>query len=191
MLLLVTGASGVGKSSARRRVASVLGDRVRAVELCDVADVTETIDEAWRQRAVDAAVDLAVREQTAGRHLLLCGDPVPPTEVFAAPAVDRIEAGAVLLLDASPEVQTARLTRRGDDLSVLHHHHAFQEQFRREAEGHTLAHGWTFASVSTDERTEDEVAHEVLAWALDALDHDDAPPARGASGAPRIPPRGA
>lgn len=165
MFLLVTGASGVGKSSARRRIEAALGEGVRAIELCDVADVTETIDEAWRQRAVDAAVDLALREQTDGRDLLLCGDPVPPPEVFAAPSVDGLDGGAVLLLDASPEVQTARLGERGDDLSVLHHHHAFQEQFRREAEQHVVDHGWSFETLVTDDLTESQVADEVLAWA--------------------------
>ncbi len=45
----------------------------------------------------------------------------------------RLDGVAVCLLDASLEVQTARLTARGDDPGVLHHHHAFAEWMRRAA----------------------------------------------------------
>jgi broad-specificity NMP kinase len=52
MMLLVTGASGVGKSTVRRLIAVELGPEVRAVELTQIAG-PPTYERGWRQRAVE------------------------------------------------------------------------------------------------------------------------------------------
>ena len=77
MLLLVTGASGVGKSTVRRLLADRLPEDVRAVELAQVVEIPARYDRGWRQRSVEQVVQAALVEQDAGRHLLLAGDPVP------------------------------------------------------------------------------------------------------------------
>jgi len=79
----------------------------------------------WRQQAVETIVARAVRSQRAGKHSLLCGDPVPPGEVVAAPSADQLDGVAVCLLDVSPAAQRDRLIRRGDDPALLPRHVAF------------------------------------------------------------------
>jgi hypothetical protein len=106
MMLLVTGASGVGKSTVRRLITEELEPEVRAVELTQIAG-PPTYERGWRQRAVEEVVQVALAEQEAGRHLLLIGDPVPPGEVLAAPSADRLDGFAACFLDCAPEEQSA------------------------------------------------------------------------------------
>ena len=115
MFLLVTGASGAGKSTVRREVAPRLSPEVECIELCDVAAVPVVPDKVWRQRATEAVVHRALELQAHGRHLLLSGDPVAAGEVLAAPSSVGLDGVAVCLLDVSPDIQAARLARRGDD----------------------------------------------------------------------------
>jgi hypothetical protein len=133
MFLLVTGASGAGKSTVRRAVARDLSPEIECVELHDVIGVPALPDIAWRQRATEAAVQRALELQAEGRHLLLSGDPVAAGEVLAAPSAVRLNGVAVCLLDVSPDAQTARLARRGDDPALLPHHHAFADWMRGHA----------------------------------------------------------
>jgi hypothetical protein len=67
MLLLVTGASGAGKSTVRRLVAPQLGAAVECVELGDVVEVPRAPTIAWRQRATETIVRRAVGLQSQGR----------------------------------------------------------------------------------------------------------------------------
>lgn len=60
MFLLITGASGAGKSTARLGVAPVLSPDVECVELHDVIDVPAFPTLAWRQQATEAAVQRAL-----------------------------------------------------------------------------------------------------------------------------------
>jgi hypothetical protein len=53
--------------------------------------------------------------------LLLCGDPVAPREVLAAPSADGPDRVAVCLLDVNDQAQATRLSRRGDDPKLLVH----------------------------------------------------------------------
>jgi predicted ABC-type ATPase len=99
MFLLVTGASGAGKSTVRRAVADELSSEVQAVELHDLVDVPPFPDIAWRQRATEAVVQRAVALQADRRHLLLSGDPVAAGEVLAAPSAVALEGVAVCLLE--------------------------------------------------------------------------------------------
>jgi hypothetical protein len=134
VLLLITGASGVGKSSVRGAIAAELEPGVRCVELRDVVPIPAFPDLAWRQRSTEQAARLALELQGEGRHLLLCGDPVAPGEVLAVPSAERLETIAACLLDCRPEVQRARLLARGDPPATLPDHLAFADWMRRHAE---------------------------------------------------------
>lgn len=124
MLLSVTGASGVGKSTVLAALeASDLGGDVTCVEF-DSVGVPAGADTAWRHGAIEHWVRFAVEEQDAGRHVLLAGQ-VPPGELLAAPSVDRLDGIAVCVLHSSPEVQEARLIGRGETADSLVHHLPF------------------------------------------------------------------
>ena len=58
MLLLLTRASGVGKSTCRIAIEEALGDELDCVELRDVVAIPPAPDVAWRQRSVEAVVCL-------------------------------------------------------------------------------------------------------------------------------------
>ena len=106
---------------------------MECVELHDVCDVPVVPTIAWRQQAVEAAVQRALALQERGRHLLLSGDPVAVGEVVAAPSADRLERIAACLLDLDADAQEARLTERGDDPALLEHHVAFADWMRAHA----------------------------------------------------------
>jgi hypothetical protein len=193
MFLLVTGASGAGKPTVRRLVSPELGFEVECVELVDLVDVPLVPTLAWRQRATDAAVRRALELQTAGRHLLLSGDPVALGEVLAAPSADALESIAVCLLDVDEEAQTRRLAIRGDDPALLIHHLAFADWMRGHAHDprhmpHVITRTgwdemrwerwidrepgpgtWAVHVIDTSRLTREEVADEVLGWCRRAL----------------------
>src|SRR2546430_2630097 len=104
MFLLVTGASGVGKSTVRRLIAPEFAEVLETAELATLGETPEW-NIAWRHRMVDRMVRRALDVRRVGKHFLLCGDPVPPGEVLAAPAADQLGKLAVCLLDASEESQ--------------------------------------------------------------------------------------
>jgi hypothetical protein len=195
VLFLVTGASGVGKSTVRELVAPRLGPTFTAVELGDLAS-TAAVSMRWRQETAEIAAVRAVELAPSGRHLLLCGDPVAPAEVVAAPSADRVGGVAVCLLDATPEAQTSRLTGRGDDPALLDAHLGFGQWMRE----HTVdpvprldvltqdpAPGarwgriarlvecgrWRVTVVGTTDRRPQDVADDVEAWIRRALEEDD------------------
>ena len=193
MFLLITGASGVGKSSVREAIAASLEPRVRCVELRDVVPIPPFPDLAWRQQSTEQVVQLALELQEEGRHLLLSGDPVAPGEVLAAPSAERLERIAACLLDCAPEVQRARLLARGDPPATLPDHLAFAAWMREHAAdpGHMPevlttngweqmrwerwpapwrgAERWNVETIDTSERTIAEVAAAALAWAEASL----------------------
>lgn len=190
VLLLITGASGVGKSTVRSMISPDLAPCVECVELLDLTPAPDAMTRVWRQQGAEAAVRRAVELRGAGRHLLLAGDPVPAAEVVAAPSASELDAIAVCLLDASPEAQAKRLAARGDDPAVLIHHQAFAEWMRRQAadpqhmmhvvsdggwEGmrwerlEQLADDWTVYTIDTTDMTKQDVASAVLGWCRRAL----------------------
>lgn len=191
MFLLVTGASGAGKSTVRCAVAAAMRDEIECVELHHVSSVPSVPDIAWRQRATEAAVRRAVELQSDDRHLLLSGDPVAAGEVLAAPSAANLEGVAVCLLDLTPEAQTARLTRRGDDPALFPHHHAFADWMRGHAGDprhmpHVLSTNgweamrwerwtgidpgcWDMEVIDTSELSPDEVATKVVTWCRRAV----------------------
>jgi hypothetical protein len=193
MFLLVTGASGAGKSTVRRRVARELAPAIECVELHHIVSVPASPDVAWRQWATEVVVQRAVELQADHRHLLLSGDPVAAGEVLAAPSAVAVNAVAVCLLDVSPHAQAARLTDRGDDPALLPDHHAFAAWMRGHARDprhmpHVLSTGgweamrwerwsrrdpatdnWGMEVLDTSERSPDQVAAEVVSWSYRAL----------------------
>jgi hypothetical protein len=193
MFLLVTGASGAGKSTVRREVERELSPEVECVELHDVVGAPAFPDIAWRQQATEAVVQLAVRLQAEGTHLLLSGDPVAAGEVLAAPSAGELHGIAVCLLDVSPDAQTARLAQRGDDPALLPHHHAFAEWMRGHANDprhmpHVLSTNgwgamrwerwtgidptngnWGMEVLDTSELSPGQVAAEIVTWCRRAL----------------------
>ena len=185
MLLLITGASGVGKSTVRAAVEAELSPEVECVELVDVVPLPPAMTKAWRQQSAEAVVRRAVELQTSGRHLLLAGDPVAAVEIVAAPSAPRLDAIAVCLLDASAEAQAARLEARGDDLTLLPHHQAFADWMRRQASDplhmpqvvsddgwdqmrwdrvERVADDWRMQTIDTSLLSPSEVAEAVLDW---------------------------
>ena len=190
MLLLITGASGAGKSTVRAAIESELSPTVECVELSHLTSVPAVLTRVWRQRATDAVVRQAIDLQARERHLLLSGDPVAAAEVAAAPSAPGLDAIAVCLLDLSPEAQATRLNARGDDPSLLPDHQAFAEWMRNQAtdplhmthvlsdggweemrwerlEG--LAPGWQMHTINASHMTRTDVGEAVLAWCRRAL----------------------
>ncbi len=130
MFFLVTGASGVGKSTVRKLIEPVFAGLLDVAELGMLGSSPKWKIE-WRHRMVERAVQRALAAQRAQKHFLLCGDPVPPGEVWAAPSADRLDCLNVCLLDARQSAQTARLLERGDDSNFIPHHVAFADWMRR------------------------------------------------------------
>jgi hypothetical protein len=142
----------------------------------------------WRHQAVEKVVQLALKHQRSGRHFLLCGDPVPPGELYAAPSARELAGIQVCLLDASPERQTERLTRRGDPADLIPQHVAFADWMRRHVADHRhrpeviINQGWEQMRwpvwnsaeitvvpwnshiIDTSDLNPIEVAREVLSW---------------------------
>jgi hypothetical protein len=193
VLLLITGASGVGKSTIRAAVEPQVSPLVECVELKHLTRLPPARTLGWRQQTAETAVRRAVDLQACGRHLLLAGDPVAAVEVVAAPSAPHLDAIAVCLLDASPEAQRERLTARGDDPQLLVHHQAFAEWMRRQASDplhmlHVvsdrgwdqmhwerlpqLTDDWRMHTIDTSRLSRPEVADLVLEWCRHALAGD-------------------
>jgi len=135
MFFLVSGASGVGKTSVRKLIETEIAEQVAVCELGDLG-ITPEWSLRWRHQAVEKVVQLGLKHQESGKHFLLCGDPVPPGELYAAPSAGKLAGIQVCLLDASPERQTERLTLRGDPADLIPHHIAFAEWMRRHVVDH-------------------------------------------------------
>ena len=166
---------------------------IACVELRDVVSVPVSPSIARGQRATEAAVRRAVALQREGRHLLLSGDPVAAGEVLAAPSASVLDAVAVCLLDVSAEAQAARLAHRGDDPTLLPHHHAFADWMRGHAHNprhmpHVLSaggwdemrwdrwadldtdyEGWIMEILDTTMLSADQVAAGIMDWCKRAL----------------------
>jgi hypothetical protein len=193
MLLLITGASGVGKSTVRAVIEPALPPTVECVELSQLVPLPAVPTRVWRQQATEAVVRRAVDLQAGGRHLLLSGDPVAAAEVAAVPSATRLDAIAICLLDLAPEAQAERLQARGDDPTLLPHHRAFAEWMRNQttdplhmtdvlSEGgweemrwerlEELAPDWHMHTIDATHMTRRDVADQVLDWCRRALEGD-------------------
>jgi hypothetical protein len=205
MFLLITGASGSGKSSAREAIAPELEPEVVCVELRDVVAIPPVPTLAWRQESTEAAVRLALEHQAEGRHLLLCGDPVAPGEVLAAPSADRLDEVRACLLHTDPEQQEARLRGRGEPPDLFPAHLGFAAWMRGHAEDPSHMPevlttngweemcwdrwidrqaddpGWNVAEIDTSVLDLEQVAAATLAWARASLRGETPPLSLSAS----------
>jgi hypothetical protein len=193
MLLLLTGASGAGKSTVRAQIAGQLAAGVECVELGDITKIPPAPTIAWRQQATEAVVQRALLLQAVGRHVLLAGDPVAAGELIAAPSADKLAAIAVCLLDVNADTQAARLARRGDDPRLLADHQAFASWMRAHAKDPShrpevlstngwgamrwdrlraldpRTRSWEMHVLDTSPLTSTEVADQILTWCRRAL----------------------
>jgi hypothetical protein len=189
VLLLVSGASGSGKSSVRQAIASAIEPEVVCVELRHLDMIPEIPTLAWRQQMAERAVRLAQDLDREGRDLLVAGDPVAPGEALAAPSAPAVDI-AICLLDIDQESQRERLRHRGDPEELLGHHVAFADWLRGHARDprhmpHVLSGGgwpqmrwsrvtdassedWRIAVIDVSPMTRDEVRDAVLQWVADA-----------------------
>jgi hypothetical protein len=196
MFLLLTGASGVGKSTVRALVAEELTPEVRCVELGQIVPIPIAPDMAWRQQATEVAVRHALEEQRRGRHFLLAGDPVAPGELLAAPSAHRLDAIAVCLLDCQPDAQRRRLAERGDPPVYLEAHLGFaawmrghvrdpqhrpevirtggwpEMRWERWSAWRAGDRRWRFQEIDTTTLSPRNAADEVIAWSRQALRAD-------------------
>jgi hypothetical protein len=199
MFLLVTGASGVGKSTVRQLIEPEFAEVLEAAELAALGETPEW-NVAWRQRMVERVVRRALAVEREGKHFLLCGDPIPPGEVLAVPSAGQLEQLAVCLLDASPESQRSRLAARGDDSSLIHHHIAFADWMRHHVTDHRyrpevilqdswsdmrwdrwmrddqIALPWSSHVIDTSHRSPVEVSRLVATWIREQVAAGTAPP---------------
>ncbi len=138
MLLLVTGASGSGKST----MLAALGDRFPAERVTcaefDSVGVPAGADTAWRHDAIERWIQHTVGEQLQGRHMILFGQ-VPVGELLAAPSAVRLDGIAACLLHCSPATRCERLIARGKHEDELSDHLAFGQWFYRHM-AHRRAH---------------------------------------------------
>ena len=100
MFLLVTGASGVGKSTVRRLIEPEFAGVLEIAELASLG-VTPQWNVAWRHQMVERIVRRALEAQCDGKPFLLCGDPEHGREKLA---------GTLLLLEVVAQMVTTRLT---------------------------------------------------------------------------------
>jgi hypothetical protein len=187
VLLLISGASGAGKTSVRQTIAGELAPDVEAIELRHLATVPAAPDVAWRQCMAERVVARSRELERQGRHLLLAGDPVAPGEVLAAPSATSVDI-AVCLLDVSERAQRERLRRRGDPEELLPHHVAFADWLRRHAGDprhmpHVLTTGgweamqwsrlttlsWQIPVIDGSSMSIAEAGHAALQWIRDAI----------------------
>jgi hypothetical protein len=206
MFLLISGASGTGKSSARARIAPALEPEVVCVELRDVVPIPPAPTLAWRQESTEAVVRRALELQAEGRHLLLSGDPVAPGEVLAAPSAEGLDGIRASLLHADPTEQEARLRGRGESPDLLPAHLGFaawmrghaadpshlpevlttdgweEMRWERWTDRRADDPGWNVTEIDTSPLSLDQVAAAALAWARAALCGETAPLAVSAAG---------
>ena len=209
-MLLVTGASGAGKTTAFRAVVTVLeGPSVACVEFDSVV-VPPGADTVWRHGVLEHWVRRAVKHQQEGRHLVLFGQ-VPPGELFAAPSAEYLDGIAACVLHCSPEVRRERFGARGEDPEAMYDHLMFGEWFlahtldpRHRPEIIRIADDvpmrwdrwddwdagdprWSFEVINTDPLTREQVAQRVVVWARDTLAGRRATPLTGGWWSPPAP----
>ncbi|UNK71083.1 AAA family ATPase [Microbacterium sp. H1-D42] len=192
MLLSVTGASGVGKSTALGALRKVdFGRPMICVEF-DSIGVPEGADTAWRHDAIERWVQFALAAQDEGSDVMLFGQ-APPGELLAAPSADQLDGIAICVLHASPTSQEARLLGRGEPADSLVHHLRFGTWFHEHARNPQHAPEvirvetptpmawdrwmtltpddsdwvtrWPVTVIATDDLTAEQVAAEVEEWA--------------------------
>ncbi|RRO13115.1 hypothetical protein EIL87_26080 [Saccharopolyspora rhizosphaerae] len=191
MLLLVSGASCVGKTTARLHARHQLDESFETAELFTLGAIPAVPTVAWRQQQVEVAVRRAIDLEAEGKHLLFAGDPVPVGEVLAAPSADRIVVAACLL-DVDEQTHLDRLARRGDPEELVPLHQGFATWLRAHATdpGHvpeavtqdgwsdmrwerwtdrSPGPEWAMTVIDTSPLTPEQVGAEVASWCRRAI----------------------
>ncbi|MER7014283.1 hypothetical protein ABT324_22905 [Saccharopolyspora sp. NPDC000359] len=196
MLLLVSGASGVGKTTARLHARHLFERRgldtvYETAELFTLGPIPDVPTIAWRQQQVEVAVRRAIALEEEGKHLLFSGDPVPLGEALAAPSADRIDIAACLL-DLDDETHLARLERRAEPVELRPLHQGFAAWMRAHATdpghvpeavtmdawpemrwdrwvGRAPCPEWAMTVLDTSRLTPEEVGARVTDWCEDAV----------------------
>lgn len=196
MLLLVSGASGVGKTTARLHAHRLLEQRsldscYETAELSTLGPVPDVPTVAWRQERVETAVQRAIALDTEGKHLLFAGDPIPLGEALAAPSADRIDIAACLL-DVDDETHRARLRRRDEPADLISLHQNFAAWMRAHASdpghvpeavtndawpamcwqrwvGRRPGPEWAMTVLDTSRRAPEEVGADIVDWCQRAV----------------------
>lgn len=194
MLLVVSGVSGAGKTTARWQATALLGPEFEPVELWHFPPLPAEPTIAWRQQTLERVARRAVELDADGRHLLLAGDPVPAGEILAVPSADLIDI-AVCLLDVDAATLNARLDERGDPLELrpLHlgfadwlRHHATDPQYVTAALttgcwpsmrwerwlGADVADVWAMTIIDNSHLSPEEAGHRLAQWCRAAVAGD-------------------
>ncbi|HSJ28672.1 MAG TPA: hypothetical protein VLB67_10700 [Acidimicrobiia bacterium] len=195
MLLLISGASGVGKTTVRLMIEDELAPEVESLELWHLDTIPAVPDISWRQRITERAVERAARYAEGGPHVLLAGDPIAPGEVLAAPSAADLDV-AVCLLHADPAAQNARLDLRNDPPEIRHLNLAYAEwllahatdpthvpealttdaweemEWRRWTELSRSDPRWRMTVIDTSRQTPEESSAAAIDWVRAALAGD-------------------
>lgn len=121
MLVLVTGASGSGKTTAYDALHPLLEHRCAE---SDQLGVPAEADTAWRQRRIETWIQRALAEPDG--DLVLFGGGAPG-EVLAAPSASELDAIAICLLHCDAATRRRRLLARGCRGDDSEDHLAFGE----------------------------------------------------------------
>jgi len=197
MLVLVTGASGAGKTTAYRALDRLLEGRGAEFDQLGVPPNADTV---WRQRATEIWVQRALDEP--GGDLVLFGQ-IAPGELLAAPSATELDAVDICLLHCDPVVRRRRLLARGcasdagaDHLAFGAWMHAHTLDPRHEPEVIT-EHGyermrwerwggweegdarWAFEVLDTGPLTPGAVAQRLAGWIRTSLERRHEAPLSG------------
>ena len=135
MILLLTGASGGGKTHVMPYIKSILPDAC----VRDSDDLGIPGDKAGRQERLEDWVKEAIRLQSVDISLVLCCQ-APFGELLACPSAHKLDGLGCCLLDCHDHVRIDRLRRRGDNCGTLemlswsswHRMHAVDPQWRQD-----------------------------------------------------------
>ena len=179
VLLLISGASGSGKTSVRQAIAAHLEPTITTVELRHLGAVPDPPTLEWRQRMAEEAVLRAAHFDGEGRHLLLAGDPVAPGEVLAAPSARWSTSPSACSMSVSTPSGNGSAAE-GTPRSCFARHVAFADWLRGHAiDPRHMTHvlstdGWSGdAVVTVVEHAVRPVADERHRWLRDDQDRDE------------------
>lgn len=155
-LYLITGTSGVGKSTLVEGLKQRLSAACFAVHDFDEGGVPANADAAWRQKRTAAWVKQAEANAQQGKSTVVCGV-IAPNEVICPASLST----HFCLLSASPELISSRLQSRGWSEALIHDNLVWAEHLKSQVLAKPL-----HQVVSVDELTPAAVAKTVVGWIL-------------------------
>lgn len=184
----------------RMKASAVLPDTFEAVELYHLDEPPAAPTLSWRQEVVELAAQRALELEEEGRHLLLCGDPVPAGEALAVPSAEDLDI-AVCLLHADESSQLERIREREEPPEIQEMHARFADWLLTHATdpsymtnvvqgegwgqmrwdrwvGRPNDGAWAMTVIDTSQQSPEDVAKQVIQWCHDAV-AGEAPVFRG------------